>query len=146
MKPMICEHAAPPEVFDMLHELSMGDEAREFIARTLREAETGEGLCIFDANGQPNSRTITLMFMLQARMTREVDRAQMLKESDLAAEISDSNSGDLENWDGIALAMLFASDALLDEMISNVPPEVRSAIISQMPAEQHALARSMFTT
>jgi hypothetical protein len=86
------------------------------------------------------------MFMLQARMTGEVDRAQMLKESDLTAEISNNNSDDLENWDGIALAILFASDELLDRMITNLPPEVRSTIISQMPTEQHALARSMFTT
>ncbi len=146
MKPIICEQIAPPEVFDMLHELSIGNEATEFIGRTLHEAESGEGLCTFDANEQPNSRTMTLMFMLQARMTGEVDRAEMLRESGLAAEISDDNSDDLENWDGIALAMLFASDELLDRMIASLPPEVRSVIISQMPTEQHALARSMFTT
>ena len=146
MKPIICEHIAPSEVFDTLHELSVDTEAAEFMQRTLHEAENGEGLSIRDASGEPNSRSTVLMFMLQARMTGETDRAKMLKESELAADISNNNQDDLVNWDGIALAMLFASDALLDMMISNVPPEVRSAIISQMPTEQHALARSMFTT
>ena len=145
LKPMICESIAPPEVSDMLHELSQDNEATEFIQRTLHEAETGEGLSIFKTDGEPNSRTITLMFMLQARMTGEVDRAKMLEESGLAADISNDNNDDLENWDGIALAMLFASDWLLDKMISSLPPDARSTIVSQMPTEQHVLARSMFT-
>jgi hypothetical protein len=146
MRPMICENIAPPEVFAIIHELSIGDEAAEFVRRTLNEAEVGEGLSTFNANGEPNSRTITLMFMMQARMTGEFDRTKLLEESGLATDISDDNSDDLVNWDGIALAMLFASDWLLDRMISNLPPEVRSTIISQMPTEQHGLARSMFTT
>lgn len=146
MKPMICENIAPPEVFGMLHWLSMSNEAQDFVGRTLREAERGEGLSTFNAEGEPQSRTITLMLMMQARMTGEVDRAIILQESDLVAEISENNSEDLENWDGIALTILFASDGLLDRMIASLPPEVRSTIISQMPTEQHGLARSMFTT
>jgi hypothetical protein len=144
MKPLICEKNAPPEVFDMLHELSIGNEATEFVKRTLHVAESREGLYTFNNNEEPNSRTIALMLMMQARMTGEVSREEMLLEGDLAADISDNNSGDLENWDGISLAIMFASDWLLDKMISNIPSEVRSAIISQMPTEQHALARSMF--
>lgn len=146
MKPLICEKNAPPEVFDMLHELSIGNEAAEFVKRTLHVAESREGLYTFNNNEEPNSRTIALMLMMQARMTGEVSREEMLLEGDLVADISDDNCDDLENWDGIALAILFASDWLLDKMISNIPSKVRSAIISQMPTEQHALARSMFMT
>lgn len=130
----------------MLHELSIGNEAVEFVLRTLHEAEVGEGLSTFNDNGEPNSRTFTLLLMLQARMTGEVKRAEILIETELAADISNNGSDDLVNWDGITLMMLFARDWLLDRMISNLPPEVRSTLISQMPTEQHALARSMFTT
>ena len=146
MKPLICEDIAPPEVFDMLHELNTGNEASAFVQRTLHFAEENEGLCSFNIKGEPNSRTLALMFMMQARMTGEADREQMLIQSELVAEISGENDDELENWDGICLALLFASDELLDRMISKIPPNARSIIISQMPAEQHGPARSMFTT
>ena len=143
---MICKDIAPFEVSDILRELSINNEATEFVLRTLREAEFGEGLTIRNIDDKPNCRTITLMFIMQARMLSEIDRENMLRESGIVSEISDDNSDDLLNWDGIVLAMLFASNWLLDRMIACIPPTIRSVIISQMPVAQHALARSIFTT
>jgi hypothetical protein len=145
MKPMICEHIAPPEVFGFLHEIATGQEAKAFVERTLQVAEREEGLSTYDTNGNPNSRTVALMIMLQARMTGEVGRKELLSDGDLVLEITNGNRDDLMNWDGITLALLFASDDLLDRMIENIPPSVRSTVIAQMPTEQQTQARSKFT-
>jgi hypothetical protein len=144
MKPMICEQHAPAEVFDMLHELSLGNRATEFMQRVLRKAKNKEEFSAFRADGTANSATFVLMCMMQNRMAGQEGRKTILEDGDFVSDYT-HDVPDLENWDGIALAMLFASDWLLDSMITNIPPQVRSVVISQMPNEQHTRARSLFT-
>lgn len=56
----------------------------------------------------------------------------------------DFEEGDFVSMDGVILAIMFASDAVIDQLIPLVPLELVSAAISTFSSENQAVARSRF--
>lgn len=141
---IICGHAAPPEVFDVLNEFNTHKaDVGDFMQRTIKTARE-EGFAERDAAGNINSRTFVLMTMLQAKMVGEKKREEILKDGTFAEDYARDNNYDLLDWNGLLLMVLFAGEDLLNQFISCMCPEVISRLISILPENQQTLARNNF--
>lgn len=140
---IICEELALPIITSMLQEFhfNKGDVA-EFISRTIEGAEK-EGFALRTETNKVNSRTTALTFTLQSRLLGEIARINLLSNTQF---LSDFNTDDdeFEGWGAICLMMFFASDKILDEMITSIPINKIAALIAVMEPATAKLAKAKY--
>ncbi|MCA9365715.1 hypothetical protein KC723_02375 [Candidatus Kaiserbacteria bacterium] len=140
---IICEDKAPPVVFDILRGLNIDGEAEAFIDRCVIFARNHEDDFLQKVDDNQNSRLSSLMIILMAKSHSEETRAKLINSGYFEKEFPEVNAK-LHGWDELCVALTFASDTLLNRMISRIPKEVLVTVISQIPEPTRTNVRKKF--
>lgn len=139
---IICEDVAPAPVSSLLFDLYNNDHELALFIEAITE---NVDMTDFGQSSTDQSSSVcaceAIAIIVQSRTIPSETRVEFLQTE---CPQDDFQPEDFESWDGVLLAMQFASTELLDKIARRIPIELISGAIAVLSPDTQRYAKALF--